>query len=269
MLARLCAHWSSRLSCSCWSPESQCFALDLRHIRIHIIFVGRVVLPWILIFVALEGTIQGCIGTGVIGFVVISVLVWHISKTYLLCVAIQAQLLRHLRSSDLPLLISNLVWMLSLISVCCRCWCPVGVTSSLSVISCLDFVIVVRHEFSFGQFAFYKRPCLVLDCWHNCCRIGRNEFAATFAPILKHANSFSTGIFIWRCCCSSSLHPPSLQNHFLLNSGLVVLVACLCTDAFVWLLAYEISLISTCTAFSLEGRACRRTLLSESCWYCR
>ena len=110
----------------------------------------------------------------------------------------------------------------------------------------------------FGQFAFDRTPCLVLGCWHNCCRIGRNEL-----PLLLLRSKSMRILFHWyfypRCCCSSFLHPPNLQSHFLLNSGLVVLVACLCTDAFVRLLAYEISLISICTAFSLEGRAYRRT----------
>ena len=85
-------------------------------------------------------------------------------------------------------------------------------------------------------------------------------FVAALAPLRSKSMRI---LFHWyfypRCCCSSFLHPPNLQSHFLLNSGLVVLVACLCTDAFVWLLAYEISLISICTAFSLEGSAYRRT----------
>ena len=42
--------------------------------------------------------------------------------------------------------------------------------------------------------------------------------------------------FFYPRCSPVFLHPPNLQSHFLLNSGLVVFVACLCTDAFVWFL---------------------------------
>ena len=49
----------------------------------------------------------------------------------------------------------------------------------------------------------------------------------------KACELFSTGIFIHDAVAPVLFIHPNLQRHFLLNSGLVVLVACLCTDAFV------------------------------------
>ena len=158
-----------------------------------------------------------------------------------------------------------------LISVCCRCWCPVGVPP----LRCRLFRVwtsssVVRHEFSFWTACIWQDTVLGFGCWHNCCRIGRNRVCLYFALRSKACELFSTGIFIHDAVAPVFFILRIFKTIFLLNSGLVVLVACLCTDAFVWPLAYEISLISICTAFSLEGRSVsKELLLSESCWYCR
>ena len=121
----------------------------------------------------------------------------------------------------------------------------------------------------FGQFTFYKRPCLVLGCWHNCCRIGRNEFASTFCSDLKHANyfplAFLSAMLLLQFSSSSESSKPFPDKLWL---WLCLLPGFALTPSFDSLPTKSRSSQSA-LPFPSKVERIEELLLSESCWYWR